>query len=54
MGESDFSGPQRGRMSDVQGVLGKRAMGLEPFLEKEGMSEGELRTVREANKLFGF
>ncbi|KAG8703324.1 hypothetical protein FRC09_004227, partial [Ceratobasidium sp. 395] len=53
-GEADFTGPERGRPSDVRGVLGKTAMGLDRILEREGMSEGELRMVREANKVLGF
>ncbi|KAG8738094.1 hypothetical protein FRC10_007287 [Ceratobasidium sp. 414] len=53
-GEAEFTGPERGRASDVRGVVGKSAMGLDKVVEREGMSEGELRAVREANRVFGF
>lgn len=54
VGESEFTGSERGRISDVRGVTGKWAMGLERIPEREGMSAGELQVVREANKVFGF
>jgi hypothetical protein len=54
VGESDFTGPERGRISDVRGTMGKRSMGLDRIPESTGMSQGELHTVREANKLLGF
>ncbi|QRV89101.1 hypothetical protein RhiJN_17119 [Ceratobasidium sp. AG-Ba] len=34
-GEASFTGPERGRLSDVRGQLGKRAMGLHKVLERE-------------------
>ena len=52
-GESEFVGPERGRVSDVRGASGKWAMGLDRIPEREGMAPGELQTVREANKVLG-
>ena len=53
-GESDFVGPERGRVSDVRGASGKWAMGLDRIPERDGMTPGELQVVREANKVLGF
>jgi len=54
VGESEFTGPERGRMSDVRGASGKWAMGLDRIPVREGMTPGELQVVREANKALGF
>ena len=55
VGESKFVG--RGTEEDVAatgGIEAKRAFGLAPFVEREGMSEGQKAVVAHANRVLGF
>ncbi|KAH7327693.1 hypothetical protein B0J17DRAFT_620383 [Rhizoctonia solani] len=54
IGESTFTGAQRGKVADVKGSLAERAMGLEKFDVSKGMTKGERTVLQQANITLGF
>ncbi|KZT51076.1 DUF1479-domain-containing protein [Calocera cornea HHB12733] len=48
-GEADFKG--RGGPATLLSAEGRQALGLEPFVEREGMSQGERDAIKAANRL---